>query len=79
MKLGATYRDVISGFIGVAVGHCEYITGCNQTLLQPASDDPKVRPQSEWFDDQRLDLCSNRVIVLDNGATPGCDKPAPRR
>lgn len=76
--LGHTYVDIISGFRGVSVGHVEYLTGCNQTLLQPTSKDPAVRPGPEWFDDQRLQHVGVPVVVLDNGATPGCDKPAPK-
>lgn len=81
MRLGYTYRDKITQFRGVAIGHCQYLTGCNQTLLQPASagNDNNQRAESHWFDDQRLELIPGiSPVVLDNGATPGCDKPAPK-
>ncbi len=79
MKLGHTYRDRITGFTGVATGHCEYLTGCHQTLLQPQGADPASRPESHWFDDQRLqEVTDGPVVTLDNGSTPGCDKPAPK-
>ncbi len=78
MKLGAYYRDKITGFTGIATGYCEYLTGCNQTLLQPVGEKPAERPESHWFDDQRLDRIGEQVITLDNGATPGCDKAAPK-
>ena len=29
MKLGATYRDEITGFEGIATGVVKYITGCD--------------------------------------------------
>lgn len=77
-RLGLTYRDIITGFEGVCIAHVEYITGCNQTLLQPVGEKSK-KPDSEWFDDQRLEVVE--IItrkVLDNGATPGCDKSAPK-
>ncbi|MCO5730133.1 hypothetical protein [Rhizobium sp. SSA_523] len=78
--LGHTYRDTISGFTGVAIGHVDYITGCNQTLLQPRTMDANKRPDAEWFDDQRLERVLNvSRIVLDNGNTPGCDREAPKR
>lgn len=78
-RLGHTYRDKISGFQGVATGHCEYITGCNQTLLQPPVGADGAPKESHWFDDQRLDFIDADRIYLNNGPTPGCDKPAPRR
>lgn len=73
-----TYTDRITGFTGIAVGHCEYLTGCNQTLLSPRGSDPSKRPESEWFDDQRLEMTDAAPFSLDNGSTPGCDKAAPR-
>lgn len=77
--LGATYSDAITGFRGVAIGHCEYLTGCNQTLLQPQGKDNSVRPEAQWFDDQRLTRESRaKMVVLDNSRTPGCDRPAPK-
>ncbi len=44
--LGNTYADKITGFKGVATGHCEYITGCAQTLLQPVSEDTTKSPRA---------------------------------
>ena len=79
-RLGYTFRDKITGFTGVATGHVDYLTGCNQTLLAPRSSDPSKRPEAEWFDDQRLEMDKNfPLIVLDNGNTPGCDREAPKR
>lgn len=78
-NLGHTYADVITGFIGVCTGRAEYLTGCNQALLQPVGETSNKRPESEWFDEQRLSVVGGVApITLDNGATPGCDKPAPK-
>lgn len=79
IQLGKTYTDTITNFTGVTIGHCEYLTGCNQSLLQPRGTDPGKRPESEWFDDQRLVLADLPVVVLDNSATPGCDRQAQKR
>lgn len=79
IHLGATYKDKITGFKGVATGHCEYLSGCNQTLLAPPCDEKGALIDSQWFDDQRLQICSDPVVVLENEATPGFDKPAPKR
>lgn len=76
--LGSTVRDRITGFTGVVTGHVEYLTGCNQALVVPPMRDGKL-PESQWFDVQRLEDTGAECIVLDNGATPGCDKAAPKR
>lgn len=32
--LGATYRDRLTGFEGIAVGRYEYLTGCTRVSIQ---------------------------------------------
>lgn len=76
--LGCRYRDVVTGFEGVATGRCEYLTGCNQVLLAPRSEGGKPA-EASWFDEQRLEGVVAEQIVLDNSASPGFDKPAPIR
>lgn len=79
IQLGSTYTDLITGFRGIAIGHCIYLTGCNQTLLQPAGKAGADKPESHWFDDQRLEHYGKaKPVSLDNGKTPGSDKPAPK-
>ncbi len=74
-KLGYTATDRITGFKGVVIGQCQYITGCNQLLIQPC--DPEK--ESRWFDEQRCVVANDETpFVLNNGNTPGFDKPAPR-
>jgi hypothetical protein len=78
--LGATARDIITGFSGVVVGRVEYLTGCNQALLQPKVKDDGALVESVWIDEQRLEPVAGVARVkLDNGATPGFDRPAPKR
>ncbi len=78
VELGKTYTDSITGFKGVAIGHVEYLTGCNQVLLSPKGKEAHTRPSSEWFDTQRVGVDDAVAkVVLDNGETPGADRAAP--
>lgn len=78
-KLGATYEDRITGFRGVATGYVQYITGCNQVLLAPRSTDGGMK-DSQWIDEQRLEIDDfTPAITINNGATPGFDRAAPKR
>lgn len=79
MKLGIKAKDRITGFTGVVTGYCQYISGCHQALLTPEVDDKGGHRDGHWFDVQRLEQSGEDVIVLENGATPGCDLPAPKR
>lgn len=81
IQLGRTYKDVITGFQGVATGYVQYITGCNQVLLAPRAEGGSA-PDSHWYDEQRVEQVGTARIVLDpvaNAQSPGCDKAAPVR
>ena len=79
-NLGYTATDLITGFTGVIIGFCGYLTGCNQYLVQPVKDASGKIDDSRWIDEQRLIIARDLPrITLDNGQTPGFDKPAPRR
>lgn len=77
--LGAPVRDVISGFAGIVTGDCTYLTGCRQMLVAPTVDANGAARDAHWFDFQRLERVVGDVVKLDNGPTPGFDKPAPKR
>jgi hypothetical protein len=77
--LGNTVKDRITGFTGVVTGYVEYLTGCNQALVVPPVAPDGAMRSAEWLDVQRLEIQPGPRVTLDNGATPGCDKPAPKR
>lgn len=77
--LGAKVRDRITGFSGVVTGYVEYLTGCNQVLVVPPIGNDGAFRDSMWFDVQRVEIVALERIVLDNGATPGADRSAPKR
>lgn len=80
IELGCLYEDRITGFRGVATGHVDYISGCNQVLLTPRIGDNQGQNEATWFDIQRVRRIDGvSRIVLDNGTTPGFDKAAPIR
>lgn len=75
IKLGATVSDKLTTFGGIVIGTVQYITGCNQVLVQPKDH----KEDSRWIDEQRVVVNSREgVVSLDNGENPGFDKPAPR-
>lgn len=80
MQLGITAKDIITGFEGVILGHCRYITGCDQYLLQPPMKKDGTHVESRWFDEQRLVIVKNGKSIpdLNKGTKPGADKAAPR-
>ena len=84
--LGRHGRDVITGFEGIIMGRCEYLTGCTQILLTARFD--KYRggsdqnpPVGQWFDDSRIEVAAGEPVQLPNHQrvteAPGPDAPAP--
>ena len=78
--LGQSVIDCITGFKGVVLGRVEYISGCNQVLVQPKVDKTGAPRDSLWIDEQRVQVDPKvKRVVLDNGQTPGFDKAPPKR
>lgn len=71
--LGAKYKDVISGYEGIAIGSVAYITGCNQALLQSRGKSDK-KDDGEWVDEERLQRIGNTVLKL-GGESAALRKP----
>lgn len=79
ITLGVRARDRVTGFSGVVTGRATYLGGCAQALLAPGVGADGAFREGQWFDEQRLEPVDGAVIVLDNGATPGPDRAAPKR
>jgi hypothetical protein len=79
IALGRKVKDAITGFAGTTTGRATYLSGCTQVLVAPTVGPDGATRESAWFDEQRLAYTdSEKAIVLDNSATPGPDRPAPR-
>ncbi len=85
-KLGAEVKEVISGFVGVVTGRCEYLTGCRQYSVHPnkLGKDGKLL-DSYWFDEDKLIPTGKKEIVLGNNQAKeasknnGCDVNPPKQ
>ena len=69
---GTKYRDSITHFEGIATGRAEYMTGCEQILLEPLATDGK-KGESVWFDIDRLEGVSEPGVSRRGG--PQTDAP----
>ncbi len=82
IKLGTTYHDKITGYIGTAVGITKYLTGCVQVLLEGKYIESKNEIASFWFDESRLKavLQKKAIKVKVNKKKPaGPQKTPPSR
>lgn len=77
-KLGVEAKDKITGFQGIITGHAEYLTGCDQYILQPKCEKQGAYPEANWFDEGRLELIGEAMTKEDvKGRKNGCDYRAP--
>ena len=78
IRLGNRVQDIVTGFTGIAVAKVEYLTGCTQFCVQPASikvDDPKM-PESIYLDYQRLRKVDDGITALASN-TGGSQRDVP--
>ena len=66
INLGNKYKDVVSGFIGIAVSRHSYINGCERITLQPEIDKDGKLPQTETFDSPQLKEIEITTIKQNN-------------
>ena len=78
IDLGSQVQDQVTGFFGIVTGHCRYITGCNQYLVQPKVKSNGDFVDSRWFDEDRLTATEGPKLTLPVKVA-GPDKPAPRK
>jgi len=77
-KLGQKARDKISGFEGIAVARCEWISGCTRVTLQPRVDKDGKLQEMQTFDEPGLEIIEDTPAI---NPTPnrGGPRPAPTR
>jgi hypothetical protein len=81
IALGAQVKDVITGFVGVVTGRCEWITGCIQYVVAPQklNKETSAPVPGEWFDEQRLKVLKTKTVGLQVGSPDGGPHSYPKR
>ena len=73
IKLGMTVKDIVTGLKGVVIGTTAWLTGCDQAIVQPPVNKDGEKPDTMWFDVNRLVILKAKIIkiptytVKDNG------------
>ena len=77
--MGLNATDTLTGFSGMITGHSDYITGCDQFLLQPPTQENGEYVEGRWFDEQRLQVKYEAKLELDNSNGNGACGCAPTK
>lgn len=64
IELGQRGRDKVTGFEGILIGHCRYLTGCDQYGISPPAKDGEVKA-AQWFDEGRIEVIGAGLTVSD--------------
>lgn len=76
---GQQVKDQITKFTGIITGYSDYITGCDQYLVQPPTKDGEYK-EGRWFDEGKLVLVDGGAHIepeLVMASENGCDASAP--
>ena len=81
-EVGSRVEDKITGVKGLVIGRADYISGCNQFLMQPDQSKQEkkdnAKPDSIWFDGPRLKRLPGSPLVVDvREKRTGADGTAP--
>ncbi len=64
IELGKTYKDVVTGFSGIAMSKVQYLTGCDQVGLNPGMLPDGKLGDTTYFDWTRLEEDKNVPICV---------------
>jgi len=64
IKLGAEYKDKISGFTGIAIAKTEWINGCNRVTLAPKLDKDGKFQDSICMDIEQVEATGVEVTIV---------------
>lgn len=79
-ELGKEAKDKITGFTGIIIGRAQHLTGCNTYGLAPRKFTDGKRPETEWFDEGRIQITGTGISAKEvKGSENGGDhKDNPR-
>lgn len=70
-RLGKKMRDTVTGFEGIATSKVYFLTGCTQFGLTPRITGENKRPETEYFDEQRLEVVDDARAPVRTSPTGG--------
>jgi heat shock protein HspQ len=78
-EFGEVVQDKITKYEGVVVGYANYMTGCDQWLVQSTAIEGNKYPESHWIDEGKLALISRGDVTSEDvqAEDNGCDCKQP--
>lgn len=76
IKLGARYRDPVTGVEGILVSRTRFLHGCDRCAIQPPKDKDGKVPEAIHTDVLALEYVDEGI--LKDGKVPGAPAPQPK-
>lgn len=64
-KMGEIAKCKVTGYEGMIVTRCEWLTGCNTYGLQSKSKDGEAPPERQYFDEGTLEITGKGLSKKD--------------
>lgn len=77
-ELGDELKCTITKFRGTATARTEFINGCVQYFLEPATEDYTKKPDGHWIDQQQLELVKAKAAVAPTSLAGGGFREMPK-
>lgn len=79
-KLGERAKDKITGFEGILIARCEFLTGCNRYCIQPTELKDGKPIDSIYFDEDQIEILSHGISGEEvQGDKKGACGPCPNK
>ena len=79
IELGNKYKDMISGFSGIATGLTMWLSGCDTVGLNPGVDKEGKLMETQWFDINRVKEVEAEKKEINTTKPPGGPHITPKQ
>jgi hypothetical protein len=77
-ELGKRAKDKITGFEGILMARCQYLTGCSRYCIQPTELKDSRPVDSMYFDEDMIEIISEGILAKEvTGKRNGACCPDP--
>lgn len=77
IKLGDKVKCKITGQEGIVTGLVQFITGCDQAIVQPPLDKAKAKPATFWLDIHAAEVVKAGAVKINNPEARTTGGPSP--
>lgn len=78
VECGDRVKEMVSGFVGIAIARHEYLNGCTRLTIQPPVNKDGKLPKDETFDEPQLKVTKRAAVKIGPRDTGGPERYMPK-